>query len=134
MGKQGRVGRLRRHGWYLAEGFLAGLQGLEDKGVDRHWPDPARDRCIGGHAINQRRQFNIPAFLRVEAGIDHHCAILDPVCLDEFRFSHGADNNVCLLRQCRQVLGAAVSNGDGGIAFELLHGHVFAHHLFLLLT
>ena len=64
----------------------------------------------------------------MEAGIDHHCAILDPVCLDEFRFAHGADNNVCLLHQSRQVLGAAVANGDGGIGFEQHHGHGFAQN------
>ena len=75
----------------------------------RHWSHAAGYRGIGADPVHQRRQLDIATFLRVEAGIHYDGSILDPVRLDEFRLAHGADYNIRLLDQVRQVAGAAMA-------------------------
>ena len=101
----------------LAEGFLTGLQGLENQCVDGHGSNTSGDGGVGGYAINQWCQLDVSAPFRVEAGVHDYGSIFYRPCFDEVWLTYCAHHDVRLLDQLGQVLSTTVANSDGGISF-----------------
>ena len=97
------------HGWRHAN------HAAQHPGAGKKSEYPAERHPID---IADELVFSVARIDAIDADVDHHSAGLDPVGLDEFRLADGGDQDVGAPRDPRQIAGARMRHGHGGIGSQ----------------